>query len=112
MARDFSSPFYHSQSWRKTREAYFRFQNGLCERCKREGRLTQGAIVHHKEHLTPQNIDDPSISLSFDNLELLCRDCHAAEHPEIYAPKAKPSRPSRIAFDEDGNVIRLEESDG
>lgn len=31
-----------------------------------------GAIVHHKEHLTPQNINDPDITLSEDNLELLC----------------------------------------
>lgn len=110
MAQDFSSPFYHSQSWRKTRDAYFRFRNGLCERCQAAGRLTPGAIVHHKEHLTPQNIDDPTVSLSFDNLELLCRECHAIVHSGDYG-RGRPSSPMRVAFDEDGNTIELEENE-
>lgn len=37
-------------------------------------------MVHHKIHLTAENMGDPDISLAFDNLQLLCVDCHAAVH--------------------------------
>ena len=30
--------------------------------------------------LTPDNINDPAVSLSWSNLRLLCRDCHAKRH--------------------------------
>lgn len=105
MAREFAKAFYHSKAWRGVRDAYFRSTRGLCERCLREGRLTPGAIVHHKVHLTPENINDPDVALSFDNLEVVCRDCHAKEHPEIY--KGAPKQEARVAFDEDGNVLRI-----
>lgn len=67
--------------------------------------MVPGEIVHHKVHLTPKNIGDPSVSLSFDNLELVCRDCHAAEHPEIYGGQEKA--PRRVGFDEEGNLVEL-----
>ena len=108
MAREFARRFYKSKQWESTRNAYFELRHGLCERCMREGRITPGEIVHHKVHLDPTNINDPSISLSFDNLELVCRDCHAKEHPEIY--KRKDEAPRRGAFDENGNIINLEGS--
>lgn len=106
MAREFSRKFYKSKQWKDTRNAFARSKNNLCERCLRSGQVVRGEIVHHKQHLSPDNINDTSITLGFNNLELLCRDCHAAEHPEIYRNnrKAKP----RVAFDENGNVIRLE----
>lgn len=107
MARPFAKAFYRSKSWKKTREAYFRHAHGLCERCREQGTIRKGEIVHHKEHLTPENINDPSVSLSFDNLELLCRDCHAQEHPEIYANR-EPETAPRVAFDENGDLISLE----
>jgi len=104
MAREFSRAFYHSKAWKATRAAYIRSVHGLCERCLRRGRYRRGEIVHHKVHLTPENINDPSVTLSFDNLEYVCRDCHAAEHPEIYGtPRPEP----RYAFDEDGNILPL-----
>lgn len=104
VAREFARAFYRSQSWKRTREAYFRRRRGLCERCFAHGIITPGEIVHHKQHLTPDNIDDPAISLGFDNLELLCRPCHAGEHPEIY-PERKAQR---VAFDENGNTVAKE----
>lgn len=108
MARDFARQFYRSQAWRDTRDAYFRMRHGLCERCWQHGRVTPGEIVHHKVHLTPENIDDPEITLSFDNLELLCRDCHAEEHPEIYGVRHERAQRPRVAFDEYGNVVQRE----
>lgn len=77
---EFAAAFYNSKAWRDTRTAYRKKVGGLCERCLKEGRYVPGVIVHHKIHLTPATISDPSIALNFDNLELLCRDHHAAEH--------------------------------
>ena len=36
--------------------------------------------VHHIEELTPENIYRPEISLNFDNLVALCKECHKARH--------------------------------
>ena len=109
MARDFAYTFYNSQWWKNTREAYMRMGQGLCEPCLAHGVYTPAEIVHHKVHLTPENIGDPSITLNFDNLERVCRDCHAREHPEIYGSETECIM--RVGFDADGNVVRLENSD-
>jgi len=37
-------------------------------------------IVHHKELLTPNNINKPEVTLNWDLLECLCIDCHNKEH--------------------------------
>ena len=52
----------------------------MCERCLQRGIITPGVIVHHKIHLTPENIMNPSVTLNPANLQLLCRDCHADMH--------------------------------
>jgi len=57
--------FYKSASWQKCRDAYFNSQHGICERCGNAGK-----IVHHTAWLTPDNIDDPMISLNHELLEL------------------------------------------
>lgn len=94
MARDFAKAFYHSQAWKQTQAAYVKQSGGLCERCLQNGLVTAGVIVHHKIHLTPDNINDPDIALCPENLMLLCRDCHALVH--------KPGR--RWKVDEFGRV--------
>lgn len=78
--REFAKGFYKSKAWQNTRAAYISSVGGLCERCLRQGIYRPGEIVHHKTELTPDNIHDPQISLSWDNLELLCRDCHGKAH--------------------------------
>ena len=105
MARAFAKGFYHSKAWKKTRDSYAKSQHYVCERCLRRGTVSYGTIVHHIIHLTPENIKDPSISLGFDNLELVCRKCHAELHPEIYSKNEEEQ--SRYAFDEEGNLIDL-----
>lgn len=72
--------FYNTQAWQHCREAYTSSVGGLCERCYRKGFIVPGEIVHHKTYLTPGNVHDPGVTLNWDNLELLCRDCHGAEH--------------------------------
>lgn len=80
MAREFAREFYSSEAWNKCREGYRKSVGGLCERCLAKGLYVPGEIVHHKIHLTPQNVKQPDVSMNWSNLELLCRDCHAAEH--------------------------------
>lgn len=74
--------FYKTQAWRKARAAYLKTAGGLCERCLKAGLIRAGEFVHHKEHLTPENVKDPAVALNPENLELLCRDCHMAEHSQ------------------------------
>lgn len=78
--REFAEQFYKSKQWKDCRKAYAKSKGGLCERCLAKGLYSPGEIVHHKIHLNPVNIHDPTVALSFDNLELLCRVCHAEEH--------------------------------
>lgn len=80
MAQDFSRAFYNSAAWRSCREAYKRSKGGLCEDCLQKGIITGGAEVHHVIPLNVDNIGDPKITLSWSNLRLLCKDCHAARH--------------------------------
>ena len=83
--------FYKSDVWKLAREIKIRSVNGRCERC---GGI--GVEVHHKTKLTVQNVMDTSISLNQDNLELLCKKCHNAEHKRFSKEKE---------FDKDGNYL-------
>ena len=80
MARDFAKAFYRSAAWVACRDSYIAKRRGLCERCLSRGLFRAGKIVHHKIYLTPENIVIPGIALNHENLELLCQDCHNAEH--------------------------------
>lgn len=94
--KEYAAAFYSSKAWKDTRDAYRRYRGGLCELCLAKGFYNAGEIVHHKKHLTPDNINDPAITLSFDNLLLVCRDCHAKIHDR---------RQRRYKFDDLGRVI-------
>lgn len=80
----FAYAFYVSPQWRACREGYLKKAGGLCERCRKNGKIEPATQVHHKIRLTPGNIRDPRVSLNWDNLEALCEDCHKKEHrPDI-----------------------------
>ena len=78
--KEFAKQFYKSKKWNKCRNTYMAMVGGLCEDCYRMGRITPAEEVHHIKFITPDNIDDPSITLSYDNLVALCRECHKARH--------------------------------
>ena len=78
--KDYAKAFYKSQAWKRTQAAYKKSVGGLCERCYAKGLIVPGVIVHHKTYITPEQIDNPDITLAWSNLECLCRDCHAQEH--------------------------------
>lgn len=109
MARKFAKSFYDSKEWYKTRSAFAKSKLYLCEVCHKpvvigrksiDGRL-QGH-VHHKIWLNENNINDVSITLGWDNLQLLCEGCHNNIHN-----RSSVSR--KVVFDELGRVVDVHE---
>lgn len=92
--REFAKEFYKSKAWKDCRAAYARHARGLCEICLARGVYAPGVIVHHKIHVEPETITDPEVLLNWDNLQLVCRQCHAQIH--------KPGK--RYTVDEFGRV--------
>ena len=68
---------------------------GMCEEC----RDRTGYIVHHRQELTDQTLNDPELSLSWDNLEFVCKACHDRIHG--YCEK-QAAQESRVWFDANG----------
>ena len=103
----FAKKFYKSDKWLKCREAYIKHRiaidGGMCEVCKDN----LGYIVHHKVPLTPENIDNPNITLNFKYLQYDCKKCHDREdvHPII------KDKQLNCEFDENGNPIPKEGDD-
>lgn len=111
-ARDFSRHIYHSARWASLQKlAMERTETTtgmcppfMCERCYKHGILKPAKVVHHITFITPENVNDPSVTLNLDNLTRLCQDCHAAVHSSD--PDAGPKR---YRFDEHGNMVPNED---
>lgn len=107
IAREFAKAFYNSPEWEKTRQYVLARDKYKCVKCGKPAEE-----VHHKKHLTPDNIHDPWIALNPDNLASLCKDCHFAEHREDKAAgkkaheyKTKSDCRDGYHFDEFGQVV-------
>lgn len=96
--KEFAKTFYASKAWHDCRRAFLMSKNNLCERCSTPDNPVIADIVHHKVYLNRHNINDPNVTLCWDNLEALCQDCHNKEHHRKGGEK-------RYSFDEDGNVV-------
>ena len=83
MARSIDRGFYESPEWRRCKAVYMESVNHLCERCLAKGLYTPARIVHHKVHLTRENMKDQALLYGFDNLEALCQACHNEEHGRV-----------------------------
>ena len=79
MARAIDRTFYEKPEWRRCQAAYMERANHLCERCLAKGLYEPARIVHHKIHLSEENMT-PELMYGFDNLEALCLACHNDEH--------------------------------
>lgn len=105
MARKFAEAFYKSKKWQKCRATYILYRKsvdgGLCETCREK----LGKIVHHKIPLTPENINDPDISLGMANLKYDCKDCH--EREDHGYGKKQPEEMPRYYFNEKGETVIL-----
>ncbi|ASV67215.1 HNH endonuclease [Cytobacillus kochii] len=95
MAKDYATSFYKGAAWRKCSKGFMQSKNYTCERC---GNIA--VICHHKVYITPDNIHDLNITLSWSNLEALCATCHQHEHfrGDICA--------NGLVFDSNGNLIQ------
>lgn len=101
MAKEWARWFYDSPVWRGTRRAYKQHAHGLCEQCG-----DPGTIVHHRTPLTPANIHNTNIALSFSNLQLLCQACHNQIH------MANPAAMAGMYFDAEGNLRKCARGGG
>lgn len=84
--RSIDNKFYHSKEWAACRTSYIN-EHPLCERCLKQGLIVPAEIVHHKIHLTEENVKDPAIAFGKDNLESVCKTCHNQEHFGYYQLK-------------------------
>ena len=72
--------FYTTTAWRKCRVSFLAERGGLCEICMSKGLIEPAVHVHHRIHLTADNINDPRVTLDSRNLMALCEECHAEQH--------------------------------
>ena len=87
---------YHSKEWKACKKAYMQSMGYLCERCRKKNIEMPAYFCHHKIYVTVENIHDTSITLCFDNLEALCKNCHNKEHFK---------NDIDYTFDENGDLI-------
>lgn len=95
MAREFSKSFYKSKAWKEVREYVFNRDYGICTKCGKPGEE-----VHHTIHLTPENINNPAITLNDKLLVTLCYECHKKEHRQSNVVS------DGLEFDSEGNLIQ------
>ena len=100
MAKQWAVKFYQSKEWKKCRASFIServaIDGGICQMCHAD----LGYIVDHIHELTPENINDPDVSLNHDNLQYLCHDCH---NTKTFGG-GLPIREG-LCFDENGNVV-------
>lgn len=111
MAQEWAKAFYKSKAWQQCREEILKRDKYTCQT---PGCHKVAEEVHHVTKLTPQNIDDPMISLNPKNLISLCGDCHKAKHKEDQragqlkkAGKEQQDILPEVIFDADGYPIEV-----
>ena len=104
MAGERARRLYDSKAWKDARKAYTQSVGGLCERCMANGLVVPAEVVHHKQPITEDNAGDASITLDWNNLQALCRKCHAEVHDEMYRERTG----RRYRLDNEGHVVILE----
>jgi 5-methylcytosine-specific restriction endonuclease McrA len=72
--------FYKTRAWKTCRKSFLEEKGGLCELCLKKGLIVPAVHVHHKVHLTGDNVNDPRVALDSSNLMALCESCHAEQH--------------------------------
>lgn len=105
MAKEWAKPFYNSKAWKQCRKSYIQqrtlIDGGLCEICHK----LPIYIVHHKNILTPANINDPDVTLNHCMLQGVCKDCHDREEGHFFDSLNIPKL--NCSFDENGNPVDL-----
>ena len=96
--------FYTTRAWKKCRAAFLQDRGGLCEKCLAKGLIVPAVHVHHKVHLTPENLNNPMIALDSSNLMALCSDCHSEIHAKTKNRRYKVDKAGRVLIYGEQNV--------
>lgn len=65
----------------------------------------KGNTIHHITWVNDMNCNDPDVTFNPDNLETVCRDCHAA----IHSKTGSSATAEGYRFDDEGNLICIDE---
>ena len=71
--------FYKSPEWKKLRNQKFCDADGLCEECRKQGKIIPAKEVHHIKDIEHHW----ELRLNYDNLIALCKDCHDKRHERV-----------------------------
>lgn len=96
MAKEWAKRFYQSSNWINTRDYIMSKYFYVCQKCYHK----PAEIVHHIIWLTPNNINDPNITLNEKNLIPVCRECHALIHEGV------SSTSEEVMFNASGELVR------
>lgn len=87
----------NSKRWQEVKVIVWRRAEGLCERCKAEGRLTPGVDCHHivpvERAKTPEEME--RLCYDANNCQLLCVPCHIAVHKQMNSHKKEQVKANR-----------------
>lgn len=72
---------YRNTQWRKMRDTYMK-EHPICEECLKVGKVTAAEDVHHKRSPFRNGEINWGLLLDYDNLESVCKECHARIHNE------------------------------
>ena len=74
--------FYKSKEWERVRRAVLARDNGLCQECLKNKRITLADAVHHIVEVK----EDWSKRFQLDNLISVCTSCHNKIHSSNHTP--------------------------
>jgi len=72
--------FYKTIEWRRARYQAIKIHGNRCQLC---GAGPQDGITLHVDHIKPRSLF-PELCLDFNNLQVLCEDCHIAKGIEHF----------------------------
>lgn len=75
--RKWQHKFYNSKQWKDLRNEVRRRKRMTCDVCHRF--IRGKSICDHIKEITPENKDSLEVILNFENLQLLCFECHNAK---------------------------------
>lgn len=72
--------FYASEKWIKFRQLIISQRGLRCEYCGQQVARLSELTLHHKKELTPENVNNVSISLNPENVMVVHHECHNKIH--------------------------------
>ena len=72
--------FYTSDRWQKFRATIIADRGPVCAKC---GKIIVNPLdceLDHINELSPENVNDVTVSLNSENIQILCHACHDKKH--------------------------------